>query len=168
MPLSDTPMRLLVALFLMGFVLIGINPALQKVAARLRKLIRSATQQKNLVGAHLDDVHAEIFAEHRASEQLNDFEIIVIRRLAQAGGKALSRKQLNAPLLLGSAILHKTLKSLYRRRLILVKVSTLFGQRFILSETGRRFALEQGYIVNIHERKGVLSRDKSMHSSLEG
>jgi len=50
---------------------------------------------------------------------LNDFEIIVIRRLAQAGGKALSRKQLNAPFLLGTAVLHKTLKSLHRRELIM-------------------------------------------------
>ena len=87
---------------------------------------------------------------------MNDFEIIVIRRIAQAGGKTLSRKQLNAPLLLGTAVLHKTLKSLHRRELIHVRISTLLGQRFTLSETGRRYAIEQGYVINIHERKGAL------------
>ena len=155
MPLSDMPMRLLVILFLAVFVLIGINPAIQKAAVSFRKLLRSAAQRKELIGTRLDDVHAEIFAESRSSRQLNDFEIIVIRRLAQAGGKALSRKQLNAPFLLGTAVLHKTLKSLHRRELIQVRISTLLGQQFTLSETGR-YAIEQGYVINIHERKGAL------------
>jgi len=154
MPLSDMPMRLLVILFLAVFVLIGINPAIQKAAVNLRKLLRSAAQRKELIGTRLDDVHAEVFAESRSSRQLNDFEIIVIRRLAQAGGKALSRKQLNAPLLLGSAVLHKTLKSLHRRELIHVSISTLLGPKFSLSETGRRYAIEQGYIIQIREPKG--------------
>ena len=156
MPLSDMPMRHLVILFLAVFVLIGINPAIQKAAVSLRKLFSSAAQRKEPIGTRLDDVHAEIFAESRTSRQLNDFEIIVIRRLAQAGGKALSRKQLNAPLLLGTAVLHKTLKSLHRRELIHVRISTLLGQRFTLSETGRRYTIEQGYVINIHERKGAL------------
>lgn len=154
MPLSDMPMRLLVILFLAVFVLIGINPAIQKAAVSLRKLLRSAAQRKELIGTRLDDVHAEVFAESRSSRQLNDFEIIVIRRLAQAGGKALSRKQLNAPLLLGTAVLQKTLKSLHRRELIHVSISTLLGPKFSLSETGRRYAIEQGYIIHIREPKG--------------
>ena len=154
MPLSDMPMRLLVILFLAVFVLIGINPAIQNAAVSLRKLLRSAAQRKELIGTRLDDVHAEIFAESRSSRQLNDFEIIVIRRLAQAGGKALSRKQLNAPLLLGTAVLHKTLKSLHRRELIHVSISTLLGPKISLSETGRRYAIEQGYIIQIREPKG--------------
>ena len=156
MPLSDMPMRLLVILFLAVFVLIGINPAIQKAAVTLRKLLHSAAQRKELIGARLEDVHAEMFAESRSSRQLNDFEIIVIRRLAQAGGKPLSRKQLNAPLLLGTAVLHKTLKSLHRRELIHVRISTLLGQRFTLSETGRRYAIEQGYIVDVQEHKRPL------------
>lgn len=154
MPLSDMPMRLLVILFLAVFVLIGINPAIQKAAVSLRKLLRSAAQRKELIGTRLDDLHAEVFAESRSSRQLNDFEIIVIRRLAQAGGKALSRKQLNAPLLLGTAVLQKTLKSLHRRELIHVRISTLLGPKFTLSETGRRYAIEQGYIIHIREPKG--------------
>ena len=154
MPLSDMPMRLLVILFLTVFILIGINPAIQKAAVSLRKLLRSAAQRKELIGTRLDDVHEEVFAESRSSRQLNDFEIIVIRRLAQAGGKALSRKQLNAPLLLGTAVLQKTLKSLHRRELIHVRISTLLGPKFTLSETGRQYAIEQGYIIRIREPKG--------------
>lgn len=156
MPLSDLPMPLLVALFLTVFVLIGINPALQKVLKQLRKILHSVAQKKKIVGTRPEDVHAEIFSDHRSSRQLNDFEIIVIRRLAQAGGRALSMKELNAPLLLSKAILHKTLRSLNRRSFIHVRISTLLGQRFSLSEEGRRYAVEQGYIINIHERKGAL------------
>jgi DNA-binding MarR family transcriptional regulator len=149
-PFPGLPLDVLVVLFLSIFVLIGISPALKRIAKRIRKLVHSAAQSKELVVTAFRDVHAEIFTDHPGSRQLNDFEIIVLRRLAQAGDKNLSRKQVNEHLLLGKAILHKTLKSLHRRGLIHVKLSTLLGQRFTLSEAGRQYAIEQGYIINIH------------------
>jgi hypothetical protein len=51
--------------------------------------------------------------------------------------------------MLGTAVLQKTLKSLHRRKLIHVRISTLLGPKFTLSETGRRYAIEQGYIIHI-------------------
>jgi hypothetical protein len=64
----------------------------------------------------------------------------------------------NAPLLFGTDILHRTLKSLHRRGMLRVKVSLLLGQRFTLAEAGRRYALEQGYIIKIQERKKTLGK----------
>ncbi len=156
MPFSDLPLSVMVALFLAVFILIGIYPALKRTAERIRKLVHPGAQSKKPVVASLIDVHAEIFKDQPDSRQLNDFEIIVVRRLAQAGDRDLSRKQVNAPLLLGTVVLHKTLKSLHRRGLIHVKVSKLLGQRFSLSETGRHYAIEQGYIIKLHARKGPL------------
>lgn len=155
MPLSDLPLTLLVALFLALFVLVGIYPALQRFAESLRKLTQPGAQQKKPAVASRADVHAEIFAGQPGSRPLNDFEIIVLRRLAQAN-KALTLKQVNAPLLLGTDVFHKTLRSLHQRGMIEVKVSSLLGQRFVLSEAGHRYAVEQGYLVEIHERKGAV------------
>jgi hypothetical protein len=149
----DSPLSNLVTLYLIAFVLIGIYPALRRTVERLRKIVRSGSRSKMLVATSPGDVHAGIFAEPLSSRPLNDFEIIVLRRLAQAGDKALSRKQVNAPLLLGTEILHKTLWSLHRRGMIRIRVSPLLGQRFVLSEAGRQYAIEQGYIIKIHERK---------------
>ena len=156
MPLSELPVSVMVVLFLTVFVLIGIHPVLKRTAERIRKLVHSAAQPKKPVGPLLKDVHADIFADQSTSRQLNDFETIVLRRLAQAGGKSLSRKKVNEPIHLGTAILHKTLRSLYRRGLIHVRLSKLLGQRFTLSEAGRQYAIEQGYIIKTHERKGLL------------
>ena len=156
MSLSDVPMPLLVALFLAVFVLIGIHPALQRSAARIRKLVHSAAQPQNLVSTFPGDVHADLFAEHSTSQPLNDFEIIVLQRFSQAGDKALSRKQVNAPLLFAPQTLNNALKSLHRRGMIDIRVSSLLGQRFTLSATGRRYAVEQGYLLIIEERKGPL------------
>jgi hypothetical protein len=87
---------------------------------------------------------------------LNDIEIIVLRRIAQAGRKSLSRKQINESLLFGDEVLSKTLKSLYRRGYLNLRMSKFMGPRFILSDTGRRYALEQGYIVQLREHKGLI------------
>jgi DNA-binding MarR family transcriptional regulator len=80
----------------------------------------------------------------------------VLRRIAQAGGKAMSSKQINESLLFGDAVLSRTLKSLYRRGYLNLRISKFLGRRFILSDSGHRFAVEQGYIVSLRERKGLM------------
>jgi len=155
-PLSDLPLSSLVLIFLSIFVLIGINPAIKRAAVKLRKLLEDKARSGDPFASLLDNAHAEVFKDSPSSEPMNDFEIIALRRIAMARGKALSRKQVNEPLLFGDAVLAKTLKSLYRRQMISLRISKFFGQRFVLSEAGRRYALEQGYIVQIQERKGLI------------
>jgi hypothetical protein len=163
-PLTDLPLPVLVALFLAIFVMIGVHPALRKAAQKIRDLLHSISPPDKPVAPLHKDVHAGIFADTAGTRQLNDYEIIVLRRLAQSGGKALSRKQVNAPLLFGDAVLHKTLRSLHRRGLLKVQLSTWFGQRFSLSKAGHRYALEQGYVIKIHERKGFLGKSMQILS----
>jgi hypothetical protein len=156
MPLSDIPLSSWVAIFLAIFVLIGIQPAIKRTAIKLRKLLEDKARSSKPSVPALDDAHAEIFTDFPSSEPMNDFEIIVLRRIALARGKALSRKQVNEPLLFGDAVLGRTLKSLFRRRMISMRISKFLGQRFFLSEAGRRYALEQGYIVQIQDRKDLI------------
>jgi hypothetical protein len=155
-PLSDILLSALIALFMSIFGLIGIHPAIKRAAAKIRQLLDEAAKSGESFVSLLEGAHTESFSDYPTSEPLNDFEIIVLRRIAQAGGKTLSRKQVNEPLLFGDAVLTKTLKSLNRRRMISVRISSLLGQRFVLNEAGRRYALEQDYIVQVHERKGLI------------
>ena len=162
MPLSELPVSLLVIIFLTIFVLIGINPGLKRAARQLRKRLNFAGLSKDPFATRLNGVHAELFAGPPSSRPLNDFEIIVLQRLAQSGGKSLSRKELNAPLLLGPSILHQTLDSLHGREMLAVTVSPLLAQQFILTATGRRYVIERGYMVEVHERKSSAQGDKGL------
>lgn len=164
MPLSELPVSLLVMIFLAIFVLIGINPALQRAARKLRKLIHSTALATRPFASRLNGAHAGIFAGPPSSRPLNDFEIIVLQRLARAGGKALSRKELNEPLLLGPSILLQTLDSLYGRGMVVVTVSPLLAQQFSLSATGRRYVIEHGYMVEVYDRKGSAIEGKGLLS----
>jgi hypothetical protein len=155
-PLSDIPLSSLVVIFLAIFILIGIYPAFKRNALKIRKLLEDKTRSGEPFASMRDNAHAEIFTDYPSSEPMNDFEIIVLRRIAMARGKALSRKQINEPLLFGDAVLGRTLRSLYRRRMISLRISKFIGQRFVLSEAGRRYALEQGYIVQIQDYKGLI------------
>ena len=156
MPLSDFPLSAQVILFLTIFVLIGIYPFIKKSMAQLRRLMDAGDKPQEMFSSLVKDVHQDMFSENLTSSPLNDFEIIVLRRIAQAGGKAMSRKQINESLLFGDAVLTKTLKSLYRRGYLKLRISKFMEQRFILSDVGRRYAVEQGYIVQLRERKGLI------------
>ena len=156
MPLSDFPLSAQVILFLVIFVLIGIYPFIKKSMAQLRKLIDAVDNPQKMFASRIKNVHQDVFTEQLTSGPLNDFEVIVLRRIAQAGGKAMSRKQINEPLLFGDAVLTRTLQSLYRRGYLNLRISKFMGKRFILSEPGRRYAMEQGYIVSLKERKGLI------------
>ena len=157
MPLSDIPLSAQVVLFLTIFILIGIYPFIKKSMAQLRKLMDARDKPQEMFSSLIKDVHHEVFPENPTSSgPLNDFEIIVLRRIAQAGGKAMSRKQINESLLFGDAVLTRTFKSLYRRGYLNLRISKFMVKRFILSESGRRYAVEQGYIVQLRESKGLI------------
>jgi hypothetical protein len=156
MPLSDIPLDAQVILFLTVFVLIGIYPFIKKSMVQLRKLLDAADNPQKMFGSQIRDVHQDVMTKQLTSGPLNDFEIIVLRRIAQGGGKAMSRKQINESLLFGDAVLNRTLLSLYRRGYLNLRISKFMGKRFILSESGRRYAMEQGYIVVLKERKGLI------------
>jgi DNA-binding MarR family transcriptional regulator len=156
MPLSDFPLSAQVVLFLVIFVLIGVYPFIKKSMAMLRKLLEAGDKPQHISAAQTRNIHQALFSEQLTSGPLNDFEIIVLRRIAQAGGKSMSRKQINEELLFGDAVLSKTLKSLYRRGYLNLRVSKFMGVRFVLSESGRRYAQEQGYIVKLRENKGLI------------
>lgn len=155
MPLSKDALSELFTLFLALFVLIGMQPALQKGAAKLSKLLKAAGDKKDKLAPSEKEVHAAIFVDHHATYALNDFEIIVLQRLSRFGKRAISARQINETLLFGDAVFQKTLWSLHRRGLINLRVSKLLGPRFKLSESGRRYALEQGYLVEFQEKKGM-------------
>ena len=156
MPLSELPLSAQVVLFLTIFVLIGIYPFIKKSMAQLLRLMDARDKPREMFGSRVKDLHQEIFPQQLTTGPLNDFEIIVLRRIAQAGGKAMSRKQINESLLFGDRVLTRTLKSLFRRGYLNLRISKFLGQRFILSESGRRYAVEQGYIVQLRESKGLI------------
>ena len=162
MPLSELPLSLLVIIFLTVFVLIGINPGLQRAARKLRKRLHFADLSKDPFSTRLNGLHAGLFAGPPSSRPLNDFEMIVLQRLAQSGGKSLSRKELNASLLLGPSILHQTLDSLFGREMVAVTVSPLLFQQFTLTATGRRYVIEQGYMVEVRERTRAAQGGKGL------
>lgn len=153
MPFSELPLSVLVFLFLVAFVVVGIYPALKRAVSQIRRQLQAAAQAKEPMAELFKRMQATANDEVTNTGPLNDFEIIMLRRLARAEGKALSRRQVNAPLLFSEESLDRTLRSLNRRGLVHMKVSPLFRQQFSLSEAGRRYAIEQDYIVRVHQGK---------------
>lgn len=153
MPLSEMPLPAMIILFLAVFVLIGIYPALKRSAEKLRQHLDAAAQARQPFAALLAPLKASVSGRPATSGPLNDYEIIVLQRIAQAGGRALTRQQVNAPLLFGKEVLNRTLKSLNRRGLVDLRLSLLRMQRFVLSEAGRRYAVTQGFIIPLHEEQ---------------
>ncbi len=152
MPLSELPLPVLVLIFLSVFVLIGLYPAWQRLAAKIRKYLERIGGSEGPFGGGLEG-RQEASPAQQTTSQLNDFEMLVLWRLSQNGNKGLSRKQINANLHLESANLHAALESLAHRGMVRVAITSLFGIRFYLSEKGRSYSIELGFIPKIHHQK---------------
>jgi len=154
-PSADLPMAIMFILFLMLFVAIGIYPAWKRTAVRLRNFLRTREQLLRPGVGPLAEPEEEpepsTFELRRQALQLNDFEIFVLRRLAQAGAGGLSSRQLQAELHFDPPLVRKTLDSLLERGLVQEALPTLLGRRFHLSARGRDFAAGQGYLPEIRD-----------------
>jgi len=153
-PLSDLPLSVMFLFFLLLFLLIDLYPGGKKSTAKIRKLFERHDKQEEPDTDIMERDQTAPFADQQAKLQLNDFESIVLRRLAQNCGKGFSRKQINADLHLESSIFNETLESLLRKGLVRMALTSLFGIRCYLSEKGRDYLIEQGFIPRILGRTG--------------
>lgn len=151
MPLSDLPISILFLFFLSLFILIGIYPAWKRSAAKFRKLLAVQTRAAEPLTESFSSAPAETGKEQPSSLQLEDFETLVLWRLIQ-NSKPLSRKKINNALHLEPEILKQALDSLAKKNLVHVAITSFFGIRFYLSETGHAYAVKQGYIPQVQRQ----------------
>jgi len=143
-------MAILFLVFLLVFVLVGIYPAFQRTAAKIRRFIKAHEKPVWTRIDILQNTQPTTYELPLQNLTLHEFEIFILRRLAQAGRKGLTRKQINADLHFEPEVVKNTLASLKGKRLIQVVMNVRPGMYFGLSEQGRRFAFEQGYLPRIH------------------
>ena len=147
---SDLPLSVQFLLFMLLFVLVGIYPAWKRTAAKIRKLLNRGEKGED---STLVEVESNISIGQPLSSPLDDFEVMVFRRLAQHGDKGLTLKQIDVALFLGKKTVNKSLQTLMQRGLVYLAISPLLRFRFYLSDSGRAYAIEQEFIPRIREGK---------------
>ena len=147
---ADRFTAILFILFLMFFLAVGIAPSWKRTAAKLRGLLQQcrALRQPGVgtVAAPPPEPTPTSYETPRQTLQLNDFDIFILRRLAQAGPRGLSRRQLQAALHFAPPLVQSTLAALQERGLVQMAAPLGFARRFRLSARGRDFAVAQGYL----------------------
>jgi hypothetical protein len=151
-PSVDVPMTIMFVVFLVLFLGSFLYPVWKSRAAKLRDLLRSRRASRGPAVGPIEEPLAATFETPRQQLLLNDFDVFILRRLALAGRRGLSRRQLQAELHFSPGLTGKTLASLQERGLIRMVMPLGFASRFCLSARGRDFAVEQGYLPAI--RKG--------------
>ena len=151
MPLSDLPMSILFLLFLIIFLLVGMYPAWKRVSSKIRRLLKAHGKDGAGEEDSYDSQHVVEFDEQELDSQMSDFEIMVIRKLAQNDSKGLTRKQIDADLFLGKETVNSALQNLMRRGFVYVAISPLLRIRFYLSDQGRVYAFEHEFIPSLFE-----------------
>lgn len=137
--------------FLLLFMLVGIYPAWKRTSAKIREFIQKHAKPGGLSAGDLDAGQSAMFVSQPLTSPLDDFEIMVLRRLAQNGAKGLTRKQIDADLFLGLETVKEALQSLLHRGLIHVAMTILLSVRFYLSEEGHAYALDHEFIPRIQD-----------------
>lgn len=137
MPADDPSLTIAFVLFLVAFVLIGIYPAWQRTAWKLRNYMNPLDNSA---------------ANEQALASLDEVEFLLLQRLARFPGKNPSAKHLAMELHLNSALVEQTLDALGSKGLVRFYRPYLASKRYKLSAKGRVYAIEQGFISNIMKR----------------
>lgn len=138
------PEPILFLLFLGFFVLSGFYPLWRKVSNKLRRIGNPKLNKRDQV------MPEEASRQPYPQQQLDDFEIFVLERLAQNGRQRLTRGQINSRLHLEPTQLKTALRSLINKGMIDMEISALFTIRYFLSASGRSYAQEQGIVTQLH------------------
>jgi len=131
--------------FLVLFVVLSLYPAWTRTAGRIRRFLQE--HEEHPAGPVVPGGReAATFETWQQGVRLSDLELFILWRLAMAGRRGLSRRQLQDELHLAPAVVRANLASLQRRGL--VRVIALRGLTFRhgLSERGRQFAVAEGYL----------------------
>ncbi len=150
MPFSDLPLSVLFLIFLWIFLLIGFIPVWKRARAKMRRLRKQAGRFDDPGSDHWQDRDLTRTSGEVSGGRLNDYENMMLRRLAQAGGRGLSRKKLRAELFMDQATFAATLESLGKRGLVGIGLTVWRGVRFQLSRRGHDYAVEQGFVPILH------------------
>lgn len=143
---ADLPMAKLFLLFLSLFVLIGLIPFFQQMAARRRRSESSSLKSKGASGVAAKGELEAMFARPDETLEIYDFEVMVLRRLALAGRKGLSLKSIAGGLHIGPSVAVRALASLSGKGLVHSVTVYLVGKRFALSKKGREYSIRQGFL----------------------
>ena len=147
---NDLPMSMLFLIFLILFVLLGSTPVLSRITTLFNALLRNPQGWKwGGVEELLKEQEQPVYSAD--SSRLNDYEIIVLRKLAMGGHKNFTRKALANALYFQPATITRTLTSLRRRGLV-VRTKALLGERFSLTVAGREYCVAQDMVPAYHEQ----------------
>lgn len=153
MPLGDLPLPVQFLLFLLVFVLIGLYPAWKRSAAKIRRHLLRRAEAPPRAQLGFSELLPAASGQYD-SKPLDSYEILILRRLAQAGTGGLSRRQLGRVLFLDAANVRRTLQALHNRGLLEITVGQLLGVRFALSAKGRDCAIAQDFIPRVRAQAG--------------
>mgnify|MGYP000872081393 CR=1 FL=1 len=137
---TDPSLAILFLVFLALFVLTGSSPVLHRLFGLTGVLFSGLKRLRGGIDAHSEAKpgHEKPWRENA----LNDYEIILLRKLAMTGGKGLSRKSLINTLYLKPASVDRALTGLSANRLVRPARRSLFGTYFSLTSEGQDHAFK--------------------------
>lgn len=146
---SDVANATFFLVFLVAFVLIGLSPAFQRAFPKILEMFRLLGAPRGGGGAGPGGGLDEPLEGWHGAGPLNDFEILVFRRIAQAGGKGMTPKSLVDTLHMDPVIIKKTLGTLHAKGLVRFRKAYLLGKVFYLTGEGLDYAVEQGVLPHL-------------------
>lgn len=146
---EELPLKDMFVIYLVLFVMIGLIPLLEKIIAKFQHYF-SVHGKEDASGHVLRQKSLDLnYVEPAAEIELYDFEVIILRLIAQAGWKGLTLTAIADSLHLEPPFVKKTLMALHSGSLITFLDLPIIGRTYCLSKKGREYSKRQGFLVSL-------------------
>ncbi|MEJ2492131.1 MAG: hypothetical protein P8Y84_11035 [Desulfuromonadales bacterium] len=131
-------------LFLAIFVLLGLLPAIRRTTAKWRQLMVDQKTRQQIMPTTSQQVLAKVHEVEQERLRLNDYEQLILRSVGRSGGRLVRLSKVVREMQFDKDVIRQAMTSLYRKGMIRILPTFLFGPFLSLTGKGRKYAVAHG------------------------
>ena len=140
----EIPLQIMFVFFLAIFVLLGLLPAIRRTTTKWRQLMVDQKTRQQIMPTTSQQVLTKVHEVEQERLRLNDYEQLILRSVGRSGGRLVRLSKVVREMQFDKDVIRQAMTSLYRKGMIRILPTFLFGTLLSLTGKGRKYAVAHG------------------------